>query len=122
MGMYLEGLNHHHKAQQLVADYGGTLIDPPARNALPPRHRVLICVATNPGFDAAVIITDQLEFKRIWTANHYDHERPTQWLTVPIDTVRKLAPWALPHITYIDLVEEETLNAGKQEAPLDTNT
>jgi hypothetical protein len=80
MGFYLETPKYKNKAKQLIKMYDAREVRmEEALDAIYDNKYAVICVISNPNFDAAAFCYDLKEFRRF---NHVDDDRPRRWLII----------------------------------------
>ena len=89
MGLYIEVPQRFNKTEQLMQLYNAEPIPQPQKFN-PPTGKTLICVVSNPLFDAAGICFDEREFQE-FADTRFDN-RPRSWLLMDTEVVKQLNP------------------------------
>jgi len=79
MGYYIETGTNHCKASLICREHGGVIIPRPINYSDVPKGKALICVVTNPYFEAAAFCNTEQEFKEFTLVSD---TRPKTWLLI----------------------------------------
>lgn len=89
MGFYIETPGQViDKTKRLVKDYGAGIVNPPSSFDQVPEDKALICVVTNPFFEAAGYCYDEREFA---VFSNIRDDRPKTWLLMDKKLAEKLS-------------------------------
>jgi len=81
MGLYLNVRNPKNKVEQIIEQFGAEVIPAPDSFEVPHDKR-LLCVVENPMFDAALVVMDHKEWRRIENPQDIGDDRPRTFLLI----------------------------------------
>jgi len=99
MGIYLQVPEKFYKANQLKVLYGASVVERPAHFSDVPEDKYLLCVVSNPSFDAVGVAYSEkeyIEFALPDDPRNPHRDRPRTWMLIDKDKAHEQIP-SLPH-------------------------